>query len=107
MFFPTSMSSLYILYGFYVFSGVSCFSQILTNFVYKILFVVNYSFTWISPFFQVFNLILSDVVGDPLDIIASGPTVIDTSTSSDALDIIHRYLSPQQVDYVWLFINKF
>lgn len=34
-------------------------------------------------------MILSDVIGDPLDIIASGPTVPDMSTASDCLRIIH------------------
>ena len=37
------------------------------------------------------NLILSDVVGDPLDAIASGPTVADTSTFQDVKDILNRY----------------
>lgn len=37
------------------------------------------------------TLILSDVVGSPLDVIASGPTVPDTSTFADALDVIERY----------------
>ena len=37
------------------------------------------------------TLILSDVVGSPLDVIASGPTVPDTTTYQDALDIIERY----------------
>lgn len=36
-------------------------------------------------------LILSDVVGDKLDVIASGPTVGDTSTLSDALAVIGKY----------------
>lgn len=40
---------------------------------------------------KVFNIVLSDVVGDRLDMVASGPTVIDTSTSNDALDIVHKY----------------
>ncbi|WP_245748034.1 glycerate kinase type-2 family protein [Methanolobus profundi] len=43
------------------------------------------------------SLILSDVVGDPLDVIASGPTVPDTSTYSDFSEIVARYnitLSP-------------
>lgn len=37
------------------------------------------------------TLILSDVVGDDLDIIASGPTVPDTGTFKDALAIVDRY----------------
>lgn len=36
-------------------------------------------------------LILSDVVGDPLPSIASGPTVPDPSTFSDALEILQHY----------------
>jgi glycerate 2-kinase len=39
----------------------------------------------------VVNLILSDVVGDPLDFIASGPTVPDTTTFHDAVEILKRY----------------
>ncbi len=37
------------------------------------------------------TLILSDVVGDKTDIIASGPTVPDPGTFQDCLDIINRY----------------
>jgi len=37
------------------------------------------------------NLVLSDVMGDPLDSIASGPTVPDTSTFSDARRILKKY----------------
>jgi len=37
------------------------------------------------------TLILSDVVGDPMDIIASGPTVPDESTFEDAYAIIQKY----------------
>jgi len=40
---------------------------------------------------RVVTLILSDVVGDPLDVIASGPTVGDPTTFTDALDILNRY----------------
>ena len=36
-------------------------------------------------------LILSDVVGDDLDIIASGPTVPDSGTFQDCLEIINKY----------------
>ncbi|HEX6305305.1 MAG TPA: glycerate kinase [Anaerolineales bacterium] len=40
---------------------------------------------------QMATLILSDVVGDPLDMIASGPTVPDTSTFKQAYDVLARY----------------
>jgi hydroxypyruvate reductase len=36
-------------------------------------------------------LLLSDVVGNPLDVIASGPAVPDTSTFSDAWGIVEKY----------------
>jgi hydroxypyruvate reductase len=36
-------------------------------------------------------LLLSDVVGNPLDVIASGPTAPDTTTFADALAILERY----------------
>ena len=39
----------------------------------------------------VLNLVLSDVMGDPLDSIASGPTVPDPSTFSDARKILEKY----------------
>ncbi len=37
------------------------------------------------------TLIISDVPGDPLDIIASGPTVVDSSTPADAIAILDRF----------------
>ncbi len=37
------------------------------------------------------SLLLSDVVGDRLDVIASGPTVPDGSTYGDCLGIVERY----------------
>jgi hydroxypyruvate reductase len=37
------------------------------------------------------TLILSDVIGDPLDVIASGPTVPDHSTFKDAQLILEKY----------------
>jgi hydroxypyruvate reductase len=40
---------------------------------------------------EVVALILSDVVGNPLDVIASGPTVPDSSTFAQAYEIIERY----------------
>jgi glycerate 2-kinase len=36
-------------------------------------------------------LIISDVPGDPLDVIASGPTVVDNSTPNDAMQILERF----------------
>lgn len=40
---------------------------------------------------RVVTLILSDVVGDPLDAIASGPTVPDPTTYADALGVLDKY----------------
>jgi glycerate 2-kinase len=37
------------------------------------------------------SLVLSDVVGDNLDVIASGPTVPDNSTFDDCLNIVAKY----------------
>jgi glycerate 2-kinase len=37
------------------------------------------------------TLVLSDVVGDSLDVIASGPTVPDPSTFADCLEILRKY----------------
>ena len=39
----------------------------------------------------VVSLILSDVVGDPLDVIASGPTVPDPTTFATAWSVLTRY----------------
>ena len=52
---------------------------------------------WCAPA-RVVSIVLSDVLGDPLDMIASGPTVPDRSTCEEALSIIRRYniqVSPQ------------
>src|SRR5215831_9738883 len=45
---------------------------------------------WASPA-RVVSLIMSDVIGDPLDFIASGPTAPDTTSFSDALSTIRKY----------------
>ena len=43
------------------------------------------------------SLILSDVLGDPLDVIASGPTVPDPSTYGGALAVLEKYRLEQSV----------
>jgi hydroxypyruvate reductase len=43
------------------------------------------------------NLILSDVVGNPLEAIASGPTAPDPSTRQDALSILAKYRMENQL----------
>ena len=40
---------------------------------------------------QVYAIVLSDILGDPLDMIASGPAVPDHSTCEDALRIAEKY----------------
>ncbi len=40
---------------------------------------------------KVISLILSDVIGDNLDVIASGPTAPDETTYDDALSVIEKY----------------
>ncbi len=39
----------------------------------------------------IITMILSDVIGDKLDVIASGPTVPDSTSFRDALHVIHKY----------------
>ena len=44
-----------------------------------------------------FSLIISDVIGDPLDVIASGPTAADPTTFADALGVIEKFNLARQV----------
>jgi len=50
---------------------------------------------------RIISLILSDVIGDPLDVIASGPTAPDPTTFADAMSVIKHYnleeKIPQQI----------
>lgn len=41
-------------------------------------------------------LIISDVIGDPLETIASGPTVPNPTTAADALAVLRRYVPDRQ-----------
>ena len=45
---------------------------------------------WAAPA-HVISLIVSDVIGDPIDFIGSGPTAPDTTSFSDAYAIIQKY----------------
>ena len=50
---------------------------------------------------KVFSIVLSDIVGDPLDMIASGPAYPDYSTCAEAKEIVRKYdikLSKQAMD---------
>ena len=52
------------------------------------------------------TLIISDVLGDPLDVIASGPTVEDSSTPQTALEVLEQFgaaeagISPDVFEYL-------
>jgi glycerate-2-kinase len=56
---------------------------------------------------RMITLTISDVLGDPLDVIASGPTEINTTTASDALQILkHRISNRSQIPIaVWNYLE--
>ena len=51
---------------------------------------------------QVFSIVLSDILGDPLDMIASGPAYPDASTSAQALQIAEKYGLRMSAEARWL-----
>lgn len=57
---------------------------------------------------SIITLIISDVIGDPLDVIASGPTVEDTAFPNEALQVLRRF-APQANDVpasVWNALER-
>lgn len=40
---------------------------------------------------RVYSIVLSDIIGDPLDMIASGPAYPDSSTGKMSMEIMHKY----------------
>ena len=56
---------------------------------------------------RVAALILSDVLGDPVDSIASGPAAPDPTTFRDAIEIIHRYgLAESMPDSAMTYLHR-
>ncbi|MFO7574462.1 MAG: DUF4147 domain-containing protein [Bacteroidales bacterium] len=55
---------------------------------------------------QIVSLILSDVTGDPLDVIASGPTVPDATTYNEALSVLKKYNVESQIPSCLIDILK-
>lgn len=53
---------------------------------------------------RLISLVISDVLGDPLEIIASGPTVADRSTPQDALAVLQKFqaleIAPTATSYL-------
>ena len=54
---------------------------------------------------KVFSIVLSDVLGDPLDMIASGPAYPDSSTCSQALEIAKKY-HLSLTEQMWELLRK-
>ena len=54
---------------------------------------------------KVFSIVLSDILGDPLDMIASGPAYGDSSTCEEAVAIAKKY-DLQLSEEVWALLEK-
>ena len=54
---------------------------------------------------RIFSVVLSDIIGDPLDMIASGPACPDSSTSADAISIAEKY-QLQLSGEAWDLLNQ-
>lgn len=54
---------------------------------------------------HVYSIVLSDILGDPLDMIASGPAVPDSSTCEEAVAIAQKY-KLKLTDEAWAFLQK-
>ena len=54
---------------------------------------------------QVFSIVLSDILGDPLDMIASGPAAPDSSTCDQAIAIAKKY-QLQLPDQTWDLLRQ-
>ena len=55
---------------------------------------------------KVYSIVLSDILGDPLDMIASGPAYPDSTTGKDALAIVNKYQLKISDEIRTLFSNE-